>query len=130
MQVSFFCAQLLGPMFIVVGVALAFNQDLFRNILSQFIASPIWLYFAGFLGLLAGLTLVLIHNVWTADWRLIITLIGWVTLVRALISIFRPQWVVAAGTAIMNHRGIFAGAAVLNLLIGLVLTFFGYTSLL
>lgn len=129
MQASIFIAQLLGPMFVVVGVALLFKPTMFRTMLPEFIKSPVWLYFAGFCGLLAGLALVLTHNVWTADWRLIITLIGWFTLIRALISIFQPQWIVEAGTAIMQNRGIFTGAAVLNLLIGMVLTYFGYTAL-
>lgn len=70
------------------------------------------------------------HNVWTADWRrLLITLFGWTTLLRALINIFRPQWVVMTGSAIWEHRCVFFGARVLNLLIGPVLTYLGYTAL-
>ena len=129
MQASIFIAQLLGPVFIVVGLALLFRPEMFRAVLPEFIRSPVWLYLAGFLGLLAGLALVLTHEVWTADWRLLITLIGWITLLRALISIFRPQWVAAAGTAILERRGVFVGVGVLNLLVGLVLTYFGYTAL-
>ena len=128
MQASMFIAQLLGPMFVVVGVALLVKPQMFRTILPEFIRSPTWLYLAGFLGLLAGMALVLTHNVWVLDWRLIITVIGWLTLVRALISIFQPQWIVAAGTAILAHRGIFLGAAVANLIVGLVLSYFGYAA--
>jgi uncharacterized membrane protein len=121
MQASIFIARLLGAMFVVVGVALLVKPRMFRTILSEFIRGATWLYLAGFIGLLAGMALVLTHNVWAPDWRLIITLIGWVTIVRALISIFQPQWIVAAGTAILEHRGAFVGAAVFNLIIGLVL---------
>ncbi|MGA2817062.1 MAG: hypothetical protein ABSE67_12330 [Xanthobacteraceae bacterium] len=96
--------------------------------LSEFIRGATWLYLAGFIGLLTGMALVLTHNVWAPDWRLIITLIGWVTIVRALISIFQSQWIVAAGTAILEHRGAFVGAAVFNLIIGLVLSYFGYAA--
>jgi len=128
MQASIFIAQLLGPMFVVLGVALLAKPQMFRTILPEFIGSPTWLYLAGFIGLVAGITLVLTHNVWVLDWRLIITVIGWLTLARALITIFQPQWIVAAGTAILAHRGIFVGTAVTNLLIGLVLSYFGYAA--
>jgi hypothetical protein len=128
MQASIFIARLLGAMFVVVGVALLVKPRMFRTILSEFIRGATWLYLAGFIGLLAGMALVLTHNVWAPDWRLIITLIGWVTIVRALISIFQPQWIVAAGTAILEHRGAFVGAAVFNLIIGLVLSYFGYAA--
>jgi len=128
MSASIFLAQLLGPMFVVLGIALLSKPQMFQTVLQGFIGSATLLYLAGFFGLLGGMALVLTHNVWVADWRLIITLIGWVTLVRALISIFQPQWIVGAGTAILKQRGIFFGAAVLNLIVGLILSYFGYTA--
>jgi hypothetical protein len=128
MQVSIFIAKLLGPMYVVVGVALLIKPQMFRTILPEFIRSPTLVYLAGFIGLLAGMALVLTHHVWVLDWRLIITVIGWLTLVRALITIFQPQWIVAAGTAILARRGIFVGAGVANLIIGLVLSYFGYAA--
>jgi len=128
MQASIFLARLLGPMFIVVGIALLSKPQMFRTMLPEFIGSPILLYLAGFLGLLAGMAVVLTHNIWALDWRLIITLIGWSTLVRALITIFQAQWIVAAGHAILAHRGIFRGAGVANLTIGVVLSYFGYSA--
>jgi uncharacterized membrane protein len=128
MQASVFIAQLLGPMFVVAGVAFLVKPQMIRTILPEFIRSPTWLYLAGFLGLLVGMALVLTHRVWALDWRLIITVIGWLTLVRALITIFQPQWIVAAGNAMLAHRGIFVGSAVTELIIGLVLSYFGYAS--
>ena len=128
MQASIFLARLLGPMFIVVGIALLSKPQMFRTMLPEFIGSPILLYLAGFLGLLAGMAVVLTHNIWALDWRLIITLIGWLTLARALITIFQAEWIVAAGTAILARRGIFLGAAVANLIIGFVLSYFGYSA--
>jgi len=128
MSASTFIARLLGPMFVILGIAMLLKPHMFRTILSEFIGSPTWLYFAGFLGLLAGLALVLTHNVWAPDWRLIITLIGWITLVRALITIFRPPWIVAAGAAILGHFRVFLGTAALNLIIGLLLSYFGYVA--
>ncbi len=128
MQTSLFIARLLGPMFVVLGIALPLRQQMFRSILDEFIRSGVLMYLAGFFGLLGGIALVLTHNLWVPDWRIIITLIGWVTLVRALITIFQPRWMVAAGTAILDRRGVFLVAAVFNLVIGLVLSYFGYVT--
>ena len=128
MVASLFLARLLGPMFVVVAVALFFRPAMFRTILRDLIDSPLWLYFAGFLGLLAGMALIVTHNVWTADWRAVITLVGWSSLIRALISIFQPQWIVAAGTAILRRSEIFVAAAIVDLIIGLVLSYYGYAA--
>jgi len=126
MPTSIFIAKLLGPVFVIVGVALPLRAQAFRTMLQEFIRSPILLYLAGFFGLLGGLALVLTHNVWVLNWRLIITLIGWVTIVRAVVTILRPQIVVTVGSKLLRRRDIFFGAAALNVVIGLVLSYFGY----
>jgi uncharacterized membrane protein len=126
MPTSIFIAKLLGPVFVIVGVALPLRAQAFRTILQEFIRSPSLLYFAGFFGLLGGLALVLTHNVWVLNWRLIITLIGWVTIVRAVVTILRPQIIVTIGSKLLRRRDIFFGAAALNVVIGLVLSYFGY----
>ena len=126
MTASIFIARLLGPVFAVVGIALLFKVETYRAILQEFIRSPALHYLAGFLGLLAGLAVVLTHNIWVFDWRLIITLIGWITLLRAVVTIFEPERIVALGNVVLSHRGAFLGAGAINLLIGLILGYFGY----
>ena len=128
MSTSLFIARLLGPLFVLIGLALPLREEMFRTILQEFIRSPTLLYLAGFLGLLGGLALVLTHNVWALDWRLIITLIGWVTIIRALVTMFQPQRIAAIGSKILERREIFHGAAAVDLVIGLVLSYFGYFS--
>lgn len=126
MQTSIFIAQLLGPTYVVVGLALLLRPQAFRVFVQEFNASGVLMYLAGFLGLLAGLALVLTHNVWALNWRLIITLIGWVALIRALVTIFWPEQIVSLGSKIIENKRIFAVAGTANLIIGLVLCYFGY----
>ncbi|MGP0057959.1 MAG: hypothetical protein ACLPID_01525 [Beijerinckiaceae bacterium] len=128
MQTSIFIAKLLGPVFVLVGIALLFRPQAFRVLLQEFIASHVLIYLAGVLGLLGGLALVLTHNVWLLDWRLIVTLIGWLTLVRSVVTIFQPQLIVSAGSKLLEHREIFVGASAIDLVIGLALSYFGYSA--
>jgi len=126
MSASIFIARLLGPLFLVVGIALLAKPAAFRALLQEFIASPVLLYLAGFLGLLGGLALVLTHDLWVPDWRLIVTLIGWITIIRALVTVFLPQRIVAIAHGLLGTRHIFLGAALIDLALGLVLSYFGY----
>ncbi|MGO9768651.1 MAG: hypothetical protein ACLPSW_03680 [Roseiarcus sp.] len=126
MQTSLFVAKLLGPMFLVVGAALLSRPDAFRALLREFVASGVLMYLAGFFGLLAGLALIIVHNVWALDWRLVITLIGWASLVRALVTIFRPQAIVSIADRLIEYKGAFRAAAVIDLVIGAALSYFGY----
>ena len=43
----------------------------------EFLKSRALIYLAGVLTLIPGLALVLVHNVWAVDWRVLITLFGW-----------------------------------------------------
>ena len=128
MQTSIFIAQLLGPAYMVVGLALLSRPQAFRVILQEFIGSHVLVYLAGFIGLLTGLALVLVHNVWALDWRLIITLLAWVVLIRALVTIFWPEQIVSLGSKILENKRVFAVAGTANLIIGLVLCYFGYVA--
>ena len=39
----------------------------------------------------AGLALVLTHNVWRADWPVIITILGWLAAIGGAVRIVMPQ---------------------------------------
>ncbi len=107
MQTSIFIAKLLGLIYVVVGIALLSKPQAFRTLLQEFLESRVIIYLAGVLGLLGGLALVLTHNVWAFDWRLIITLVGWASVVRAIVTIFLPQQIVSIGSKLLKHRGSF-----------------------
>jgi uncharacterized membrane protein len=128
MPTSIFIAKLLGPVFALVGIALLRRPQAFRSILEDFLRSPALVYLAGFLGLLAGLAIVLTHNVWVFDWPVIITLIGWVTIVRAVITFVLPEQIGTLGSVVLKHRAIFTVAGIVNLLLGLALSYFGYST--
>jgi uncharacterized membrane protein len=126
MPTSLFIAKLLGPIYIVVGVALLTRPGAFRVLLREFVASGVMMYLAGVLGLLGGLAIVLTHNVWALDWRVLITLIGWAMLVRAIVTIFWPQQIVSIGARLIESRNVFVVAAIANFLIGAILSYFGF----
>lgn len=126
MTASIFLARLLGPPFILVAIVLFTDRKRLLDILGELVASPLWIYFAGFLGLLGGLALVLSHNVWAADWRVIVTLIGWITVARAVATFLWPKAMVRVAHAIAARPNVLTGAAAVNLVLGLVLSYFGY----
>jgi len=77
---------------------------MFRAILPEFIRSPTLLYLAGFLRLFGGLALVLTHNIWVLDWRLIIALVGWVNIVRVVVTIFQCNRSWGSGLSFLSNE--------------------------
>jgi hypothetical protein len=50
--------------------------------------TPVVIYLSGTLFLVAGLAIVQAHNLWVRDWRVLVTLCGWMILVLGLARMF------------------------------------------
>ena len=69
MSTSIFLARLIGPVMLVIGLAVFANQRGFRDMAEEFMASRALMFLSGIVLMPAGLAIVLTHNVWSADWR-------------------------------------------------------------
>jgi len=128
MQTSIFLARLIGPALLVVGVGILLNQNYYRGMTKEFVASRPLFYLASIIGVLAGLAIVLVHNVWVLNWRVLITLFGWINLIRGALSILLPEQSFAYGGRMMAGKNMPMIAGAVALLIGLTLSYFGYVA--
>ena len=126
MQASIFLARLLGPVMCVIGVSLAINRNIYTAMSAEFVASRSLVYLAGVAALVAGLSIVLSHNLWAADWRLIITVLGWFATLAGTTRLLFPESVKRFGAQIFkSEKPVFISGLVAAAL-GAVLCFAGY----
>jgi hypothetical protein len=128
MQASIFLARLLGPLFLIVGASVLLNPKAFRDIAAEVVKSVTLVYLFGFLDFAAGLAIVLTHNLWVADWRVLITLVGWLLLIRGAVRILIPETVMGYAAKVIRNKQLMPVAGVVTGIIGLVLCYFGYVS--
>ena len=128
MQTSVFLAKLLGPFFLIVGVSVLINERTFRAIVDEFINSPALVFLSALMILPAGLAIVLTHNVWVANWPVLITLLGWLTIVSGALRLLLPRQAMDMGRKISAKPNVFYLSAGIWLLVGAVLCFFGYVN--
>jgi len=126
MSNSIFLARLIGPVLLVVGIAVFAHQRDFHDIAAEFLTSRALMFLSGFVLLPAGLAIMLAHNVWTADWRVLITILGWLTAIGGVLRLLAPQVVLRAGEGFLRLPRSTQVAAAIWVVIGLVLCFFGY----
>jgi len=124
---SIYLAKLIGPVILVVGVALLVNQQVFREIAREVLASRALLFISGVLSVLGGVAVILAHNLWVADWRLLITLLGWLAAITGAVRLLAPEFIARKGSDVIRHpRMPLIGGAVWVIL-GLLFCFFGYS---
>jgi hypothetical protein len=126
MPTSIFLARLMGPVALAVGVAALVNAAVLRQVAEQFLASHALIYLAGLLGMVAGVAIILTHNLWVGDWRVVITIIGWLMAIGGAVRLILPQRAEAAGHWFLKRPATQTAAAAIWLAVGALLTFFGY----
>ena len=92
----------------------------------EFLRSRALIYLSGLLLMTAGLAIVLTHNVWRADWPVIITLLGWLAAIGGAVRIVVPQGTERVGRAMLKSKFGLTIAGAVWLAVGAILCLFGY----
>ena len=126
MQTSIFLAKLLGPIWLVLGIALATHRATYAAMAVEWVESRPLVYLAGVVALAIGLALVLTHNVWVADWRVIITLFGWMATLAGVVRLMFPMGVERAGRTMLKTETPILITGIVWMALGAVLCIVGY----
>src|SRR5262249_6026770 len=70
------------PLLLLPGIGMLANPRVFRAMASEVVGNVTLIYLFGLIDFAAGLAIVLTHNVWVPNWRVLITSLGWLLLVR------------------------------------------------
>jgi hypothetical protein len=127
MSSSKLIARLLGGMLFVSGVGILLNSDGYRATAEEFLRGVGLIYMSGVMALLGGLAIVNVHNMWTRDWRLLVTLIGWFAVIDGTLRVAVPQFIATFDAWYLGQPGFLVGSAFVVLALGAFLCFKGYS---
>ena len=119
-------AGLLGPVLVAIGLAMLTNRRSLEAMAGQMPASLPVVFLAGLLLLIAGLSIVRLHNLWVADWRVVVTLAGWFSIFGGLVRMLMPEQSAAVALPVASNRGTATSSGLLFFLLGLYLSLKGY----
>ncbi len=129
MFVSLFLAKVIGLYMVITGFFYLLKKDMIQEIVEDWLAHPAISAFGAILALIVGLLIVLSHNVWTTSWVVVITLIGYMSLLKGIWRLFFPHLFVD----LAQHVGKKPGHLIIGgvtLAIGLWLSIMGFTQTL
>lgn len=89
MELTIFLAQFWGSLFMILGL-LSIGAKLLGRIIDYTNDRTVTIS-TGYITFLLGLATVVAHNVWVVDWRVAITILGWVTLFKGIEKIGFPD---------------------------------------
>ncbi len=89
MDISTFLARFWGSLFLILGLSSMGAKFLGRVI--QYTEDKTITVSTGYITFLLGLATVVAHNLWVADWRVAVTILGWITLLKGIEKITFPD---------------------------------------
>ncbi|HEY5687672.1 MAG TPA: hypothetical protein VIS27_05130 [Yeosuana sp.] len=90
MDNSIFLAKFWGWYLIIFFLILSFNPKRIKQIFTD-LNDEKFLILTAFIAIIVGLVNILFHNVWELNWKIIVTLIGWVSLFIGLALFIFPN---------------------------------------
>jgi hypothetical protein len=125
MNIANTLAVLMGSTLVIVGITV-FNKSYFDAVMTDLANSKGLLWVTGLITFVMGTVIVALYNVWSVDWRVIVTLLGWLTAIKgAVILLFPSSMLLIYRRFLSNHllpyKGIYA------VVLGGLLLFLGLT---
>jgi uncharacterized protein YjeT (DUF2065 family) len=118
--------QVFSLYYIAVGIGILVNPQFYKKIFEDFIERTPILYFGGVMALGVGYLLVAFHNTWTKDLSVIITIVGWLALVKGVLIFLCPNLMIAVTKAMIGKERNLRIQAIVVIILGLVFSFLGF----
>ncbi len=123
---SILIAKLIGPVLLVAAIAILADVKDLQEMAREFLKDRALIYVTGVLAMLGGLAIVNNHNIWIADWPVIITLFGWAMIIGGAVRMALPSVARSIGGAMMENPTMLRVSGAVWAPIGAFLIYKGY----
>ena len=119
--------QLFSLVYLAVGIGLLINPDFYKKLFTDFCESAAVMYLGGLMALAVGF-LILAHRGirCTQDWAMILSLIGWLALIKGILILVRPKIIIAMAKAMAKKENLLKIEAIVVIILGLAFSFLGF----
>jgi hypothetical protein len=126
MKTSIFIAKIIGPLFLAIAIGIIFNRNFFRKVLQDCCKNNGLVLFIGMCSFVTSIVVVLLHNIWEANWTVAITILGWLGLIKGILFIVFPTTTVKMLQHFQKSKVLLAIRLIIISILGITLTAFAY----
>lgn len=126
MDVSILLARIFGLVYVTVGLGILLNRTYYQKLFNDWWQNYAALYLGGFMALVAGLVIVTYHNIWVASWVVLVTVIGWLALIKGILLLVFPSAMLRFTQMLVSKPRFLPIEGIVALVIGLFLSYHGF----
>jgi hypothetical protein len=124
-----FLSRLIGLVFLIIAVPTVIDKESMVSTFGLMVEDRGLLLVLGMASVVAGAAIILLHNVWRKGlWPLIVTLCGWLLLLRGVLILFLPSDVITGLIGTLRIGDFYYAYASVPLIIGAYLCLRGFTA--
>ena len=120
--------RVVALVYLIIGLSYVFHNRMWMGLSKELLEKPNSLLLWSIQWLPLGLIVILGHNLWVADWRILITLVGWLVTLKCVLNLLFPRWsgFVKKWSESFLRRYITVGGLVVAA-VGVILTFMSFS---
>jgi hypothetical protein len=125
MNLSKLIAKIASVLYLSASIGAFVGAHYYRKLADDLFSNAGLVYMTGFITAIIGFLIVSFHNIWTKNWTVLITVLGWLALAKGISLIAFPEFVHTLSDRIFTDWGfkIFPYTA---LCLGLLFAYFGF----
>lgn len=123
MDLSVLVAKIASIMYLAMGLSVISGQMDFKEMYKNFQKSSALTLLSGMFIVVLGMLLIDKHNIWEANWTVVVTIIGWAMLIKGILFLAAPKAFLKFGEKMVPKN---KSLGYLVLAIGLILGYFGF----
>ena len=121
--------QIFGLAYLAIGFGMYLSPNFYKTMINKMIENEAVLFVTGLLVLVIGGFLVNFHNVWEGGWTIVITIMGWLALIKGAMMVVIPEKSIKLYKSINISEKQMGMYAVIVVALGAVMAYLGYINL-
>lgn len=119
-------ARVLGPYLVIAALTMIGRTAYMRSMIDAFSADAVWPWVAGAFVLPMGLAVIVLHPYWRGPAAAIVSLLGWLSVVKGIALMAFPQAYLSMGHSALSAAAWWQAGSALVAVVGLYLTYVGW----
>ena len=125
MELSILIAKITAVIYLSASLGGFFSRDYYRRLADDLYKNVALTYMMGFMALIVGFLIVHYHNLWVRDWTILVTIIGWLSLIKGIFIIVFPKLIRRLSESFLTEKTLKIYPYV-TLFLGLLFGYFGF----
>lgn len=119
-------AQVMGPVFAMLGLSCLLYMNAWHKLLAKFEEDHLGLFTIMFMYAILGAIAVNMYNVWAWNVWLLVTLTGWTLVVKSVFYFLMPGNFIKKALALKKKPAVIYLGGVIGVVLGGILTYYAY----